>query len=81
MPCMALEPPVMTTPEQLVTDFVKTNVNLRADMISVQCGNARDTARLSELRICIDRRGDFGQCGAGAQRQCRAQTLVMPPVR
>ncbi|MCX7346552.1 MAG: ribonuclease T2 [Alphaproteobacteria bacterium] len=72
---------IQTTPEQLVLDFVKTNRDLTAGMISVQCGNARDTARLSELRICIDRRGDFGQCGAGAQRQCRAQTLVMPPVR
>ena len=72
---------IQTTPEQLVLDFVKTNRDLTADMISVQCGNARDTARLSELRICIDRRGNFGQCGAGAQRQCRAQSLVMPPVR
>jgi ribonuclease T2 len=72
---------ITTTPDQLVTDFVKTNQALTANMMSVQCGNARDTARLSELRICIDRRGDFRQCGKGAERHCRARTLVMPPVR
>lgn len=72
---------VTTTPEQLVTDFVKTNRSLTADMISVQCGNARDRGRLSELRICLDRRGNFSQCGENESRQCRAKTLVMPPVR
>ncbi len=72
---------VTTTPEQLVTDFVKTNRDLTADMISVQCGNSRDRGRLSELRICLDRRGNFSQCGENERRQCRARTLVMPPVR
>jgi ribonuclease T2 len=83
IPARFLSPqaPIETTPQQLVLDFVKTNRDLTADMISVQCGNARDRARLSELRICIDRHGNFGQCGAAARRQCRAQTLVMPPVR
>ncbi len=72
---------VSVTPEQLVTDFVKTNRNLTASMMSVQCGNARDTARLSELRICLDRRGNFSQCGANEDRQCRARALVLPPVK
>lgn len=83
IPARYLSPqaPVMTTPEQLVTDFVKTNRDLTAGMISVQCGNARDRARLSELRVCIDRRGNFRQCGENEERQCRARSLVMPPVR
>ena len=83
VPARYLSPqaPIRTTPEQLVQDFVKTNRDLAADMISVQCGNARDTARLSELRICIDKRGNFGQCGTSAERQCRAQILIMPPVK
>jgi ribonuclease T2 len=72
---------VVTTPQQLVTDFMKTNANLSADMISVQCGNARDRARLSELRICLDKRGRFAACGENEARACRAQTLVMPRVR
>ena len=72
---------VITTPEQLVIDFVKTNRDLTASMLSVQCGNARDRARLSELRVCLDRRGNFAACGANEYRSCRATTLVMPHVR
>jgi len=72
---------VITTPEQLVTDFVKTNRDLTADMLSVQCGNSRDRARLSELRICLDKQGKFATCGANENRSCRARTLVMPRVR
>jgi ribonuclease T2 len=72
---------IVTTPQQLVSDFVKSNRDLTADMLSVQCGNARDRARLSELRICLDRHGNFSQCGANEDRQCRARQLVMPPVR
>lgn len=72
---------VITTPEQLVTDFVKTNRDLTAGMLSVQCGNARDRARLSELRICLDRSGGFIQCGSNESRACRAKSLIMPRVR
>jgi ribonuclease T2 len=72
---------VITTPEQLVTDFVKTNKNLSVEMLSVQCGNSRDRARLSELRICLDKRGSFAACGDNEARSCRATSLVMPRVR
>lgn len=72
---------VKTTPQQLVTDFVKTNRGLTQDMLSVQCGNSRDEARLSELRICFDKQGEFRRCGVNEQRSCRARVLVMPPVR
>lgn len=83
IPARYLSPtaPVRTTPEQLVTDFVKTNRNLAANMLSVQCGNARDGARLSELRVCISRQGQFRACGQNEARQCGAKTLIMPPVR
>jgi ribonuclease T2 len=72
---------VVTTPEQLVTDFVKTNKGLTADMLSVQCGNSKDRARLSELRVCLDKRGNFGACGGNEARSCQAKQLVMPQVR
>jgi ribonuclease T2 len=72
---------VITTPEQLVTDFVKTNKGLSLDMLSVQCGNSRDRARLSELRVCLDKRGNFATCGGNESRSCQAKTLVMPRVR
>jgi ribonuclease T2 len=72
---------VITTPDQLVMDFVKTNKNLSAEMLSVQCGNSRDRARLSELRVCLDKRGNFGPCGGNESRSCRAKQLVLPQVR
>ena len=72
---------VTITPEQLVTDFVKSNAGLTADMMSVQCGNARDQARLSELLVCVNKAGDFATCGANEKRQCRAETIVLPPVK
>jgi ribonuclease T2 len=72
---------VTTTPAQLVSDFVKTNAGLTADMLSVQCGNARDRARLSELRVCLSKAGEFQACGANERRSCQAETLVLPKVR
>jgi len=72
---------VITTPAQLATDFVKTNRDLAADMISVQCGNAHNRARLSELRVCFSKRGDFATCGANERKSCDVRTLVMPKVR
>lgn len=78
---LAPQADIVTTPGQLATDFVKTNRDLTAAMISVQCGNARDRARLSELRICFDRAGSFIACGTNEAARCRARQLVMPPVR
>ncbi len=83
IPARYLSPtdPVRVTPRQLVTDFVKTNRGLDASMISVQCGNSRQRANLRELRICFNRKGEFKPCGVNERRQCRAETLIMPPVR
>ncbi len=73
--------PVMVTPGQLVADFVNSNKALTADMLSVQCGNAQDQARLSELRVCVNKAGGFIACGLNETRQCRAKTLVLLPVK
>ncbi|MGE0148290.1 MAG: ribonuclease T [Parvibaculaceae bacterium] len=72
---------IMTTPEELVGDFVKTNRDLTSDMLSVQCGNSRGSARLAELRICFGKDGRLRSCGVNERRQCRARSLVLPPVR
>ncbi|WP_119269940.1 ribonuclease T2 family protein [Taklimakanibacter deserti] len=72
---------IMTTPEELVSDFVKTNRGLREDMLSVQCGNSRGAARLAELRVCFGKDGNLQSCGVNEKRQCRAKSLVLPPVR
>ena len=71
----------MTTPDELVGDFVKTNRDLNQDMLSVQCGNSRGAARLAELRVCFGKDGSLQSCGVNERRQCRAKSLVLPPVR
>jgi ribonuclease T2 len=80
-PYSAPESDLRISPGKLVSDFVDVNDGLSADMISVGCGNRRDAARLSELRICFDREGAFRACGENEARQCRAGTLVLPRVR
>ena len=72
---------VLITPEKLVSDFVKTNLGLSASALSVQCGNSIDQARLSELRVCFSKSGEFTACGQNERRRCRAKTLILPPVR
>jgi ribonuclease T2 len=83
IPARYLSPtdPVTVTPRQLVADFLKTNRTLEADMVSVHCGNGRATEALRELRICFNRKGDLTACGSNERRQCRAESLIMPPVR
>lgn len=72
---------LIVTPNQLGEDFTKTNPEVGASMLSIQCGNRTDRARLSELRICFDRDGDFRDCGENEKRQCRARDLLLPRVR
>lgn len=67
--------------DQIVADFLATNRSLARSMISVHCGNRRDRARLAELRICFSRDGAPLPCGRNEQRRCRAERLVLPPVR
>ena len=83
IPARYLSPqaPVMVTPEQLVADFVKSNRGLTADMLSVHCGNAKDMARLSELRICVNKTGSFTACEEPGRLRCQAKIIVMPPVK
>ena len=72
---------IITTPGQLVRDFLSTNRWLKPDGISVHCGNQRDRARLREIRLCFTRDLKPRSCGENERRSCRARQLVMPPVR
>lgn len=72
---------ILTSPRQLVDDFIKTNRLLDKNMISVQCGNSTARARLREVRICFSRSGQLIACGPNEKRQCRARQLLLPPVR
>jgi ribonuclease T2 len=72
--------PVTTTSEALLTDFVKTNRGLSADMMSLVCKPRSSGARLAELRICFSPDGQFTQCRPRRRSDCGAAALVLPPV-
>lgn len=67
------------TPEEIETDFLKTNPNLTPEMISIDCKDRR----LRELRICFSRDLKPVACGANEEQHklCSAQKIAMPPVR
>jgi ribonuclease T2 len=73
--------PVTTTPDVLISDFVKTNRGLSPEMMTVVCKPRSGRARLRELRICFSPDGQFTQCRHGRQSDCAARELVLPPVR
>ena len=72
---------IQTNPGDLKKAFLESNPQFPISGVSVQCGNARDRARLKELRFCYDREGAPRACGANENRQCRAKQLILPPVR
>ncbi len=82
IPARYLSPqkPILVSPKQIEQDFLKTNKNLTADMISISCSRGR---KLRELRICFDRKLNPTACGANENQRklCRADEIVMPPVR
>ncbi len=69
--------PLAVAPGEVVDAFVKANPGLAPGGIAIDC----DRTRLREVRICITRDLKFRDCGPGAARACRSDSLVMPPVR
>lgn len=82
IPARYLSPlaPVRIAPAQIVADFVRTNRGLAPDMISLVCTSDAKEVRLAELRICFSRAGRFLQCSLDAGDDCKAETLVLPPL-
>lgn len=82
IPARYLNPrkPVVVSPQEIETDFLKTNHDLKADMISVSCGRGR---RLREVRICFSRDHTLVPCGENEDQAklCSLEKIVMPPVR
>ncbi|HSR81202.1 MAG TPA: ribonuclease T2 [Hyphomicrobiaceae bacterium] len=68
-------------PDELISEFVAANPQLKPDMIAVVCGGAGN--RLREVRICFDRGGAFRACGRNENqaRLCSADRMYVPPVR
>jgi len=73
--------PILVSPGQIVADFVKTNSWLTAEMMAVHCGASKNRAVLTDLRFCSEPDGRSRKCGLNERRTCRAEKIVMPPVR
>ncbi|MEC9368801.1 MAG: ribonuclease T2 [Pseudomonadota bacterium] len=71
---------VTVTPAQIEEDFLKTNPELTADMLSISCGRER---RLREVRICFSRDRKPTPCGVNEDQAklCKLEKIVLPPVR
>jgi ribonuclease T2 len=69
--------PLSVTPSQVIDAFISANDGLSSKGITVDC----DRGRLREVRICFTRDLKFRDCSRSAQRACRSDRLIMPPVR
>src|SRR5260370_39842866 len=69
--------PLSVTPSQVIDAFISANDGLPPAGITVEC----DRKRLREVRICFTRELKVRDCSRGAQRACRSERLIMPPVR
>lgn len=65
------------SPAEVEAAFVAANPGLAADGIAVSC----DGRRLREVRICMTRDLGFRSCDEVDRRACRADRVIMPPVR
>jgi ribonuclease T2 len=74
---LALQDPLTVSPTDVEDAFVKANPGMTRESISVAC----DSKRLNEVRICMSKEFKFQDCPDVAQRTCRRDKLVMPPVR
>jgi ribonuclease T2 len=72
--------PIVISPQQIEHDFLSTNNNMTADMISIVCGRRN---RLREVRICFDRNLNLRACGGNESQHnlCRLDRVILPPVR
>lgn len=65
------------SPAEVEAAFVAANPGLRPRGIAVTC----DGRRLREVRVCLTRDLGFRACEEVDRRACRADRVVLPPVR
>lgn len=65
------------SPAEVETAFVAANPGLKPEGVAVTC----DGRRLREVRICLTRDLGFRACDEVDRRACRADRVVLPPVR
>lgn len=72
---------VEQSPAAIAEAFLRANPRLPAPSIVVTC-SGQDAPRLREVHICLDRSLNPRACSADAARgECRAGTLLVPPIR
>jgi ribonuclease T2 len=74
---LELTAPKTVAPADIEDAFIKANPGLNSSAIAVTCNKAR----LSEVRICMDKDLQFRSCDEIDRRACRRDEVVMPPVR
>ena len=73
--------PVVMSQREAVEAFVRVNPDLPANAIVLDCGNRTGQARLREVRFCLDGSLAPRACTRAERTSCRADTLILPPVR
>ena len=63
------------SPATVKKDFLKANAGMKADGIAIACSSNF----LSEVRVCLDR--DLKPIPCTGQRECKASSVRIPPVR
>jgi len=72
---------VEQSPAAIAAAFLHANPRLSAASTVVTC-SGQDAPRLREVHICLDRGLNPRACSADAARgECRAATLIVPPIR
>jgi ribonuclease T2 len=69
--------PLTVKPAEVAAAFTRANPGLPGDALSVTC----DGKRLTGVRICMNKDLSFRDCADLARQSCRADTVVMPPLR
>jgi ribonuclease T2 len=69
--------PLTVKPADVAAAFIRSNPGLSNAALQVSC----DGKRLTGVRICMNKDLSFRECGEVAGRTCRADTVVMPPMR
>jgi ribonuclease T2 len=69
---------ITTTMDQLMADFMDSNQGLNGEMITIDCEERGRRARLSDLRVCFSRSGQFASCGGNGVSNCSSSPLELP---
>jgi ribonuclease T2 len=75
------DPRTFVSTQEVIAEFLAANPTLKPDGIAVECRGPGP--RLSEVRICFDKGGNFRSCGRNENQNklCSAPRLYVPPVR